>query len=278
MTTDTHDPTPATEPLALRLSDGLAVTPPRVVCQFSCGAASAVATKLALAKYGATHEVAIINAFIVEEGEDNRRFLADCEQWFGRTVTVLRDEKYGASTYELWKRKRFMVSHKGAPCSRELKRKLLDEFRRPDDIVIFGFTAEERDRYDDFVERYPEIHAEALLIDANLDKAACLAMVERAGILLPVDYLDGFNNANCSGECPKGGMGHWNRMRVVRPAGFARMMAAQEDIGPGSYFFRNRKTGERFGLKDLPPDAGRHDEPLPACGFFCELAEQTYSP
>ena len=28
------------------LSDGLAVTAPRVVCQFSCGAASAVATKL----------------------------------------------------------------------------------------------------------------------------------------------------------------------------------------------------------------------------------------
>ena len=74
------------------LTEGLAVTPPRVVCQFSCGAASAVATKLALAQYGETNEVEIINAFIAEEDDDNRRFLADCERWFGRTVTVLRDE------------------------------------------------------------------------------------------------------------------------------------------------------------------------------------------
>ena len=37
--------------------------PSRIVCQFSCDAASAVATKLALAEYGSTHDVQIINAF-----------------------------------------------------------------------------------------------------------------------------------------------------------------------------------------------------------------------
>jgi hypothetical protein len=36
----------------------------RIICQFSCGAASAVATKLILAQYGETHEVLIVNAFI----------------------------------------------------------------------------------------------------------------------------------------------------------------------------------------------------------------------
>ena len=54
-------------------------------------------------------------------------------------------------------------------------------------------------------------------------------------------------------------------MRVLRPAEFAQMLAAQEDIGPGAYFFRDRKTGERFGPKDLQPGAGRHDEPAPSC-------------
>lgn len=34
----------------------------RIVCQFSCGAASAVATKLAIAQYGATHEVVIVRS------------------------------------------------------------------------------------------------------------------------------------------------------------------------------------------------------------------------
>jgi hypothetical protein len=73
----------------------------RIVCQFSCGAASAVATKLALAQY-AGREIAIVNAFLVEEDADNRRFLVDCEKWFGHPITVLRDETYGASTDEVW--------------------------------------------------------------------------------------------------------------------------------------------------------------------------------
>lgn len=51
----------------------------RIVCQFSCGAASAVATKLALAEYGSTHDVQIINAFLANEEADNRRFAQDCE-------------------------------------------------------------------------------------------------------------------------------------------------------------------------------------------------------
>jgi len=72
----------------------------RIVCHFSCGAASAVATKLAIAKYGRAR-VVIFNAFVQEEDADNRRFLADCEQWFDHPVTVLRDTKYGASAREV---------------------------------------------------------------------------------------------------------------------------------------------------------------------------------
>lgn len=249
----------------------------RVLCQFSCGAASAVATKLALAQFGPTHELAIVYAFVKEDGEDNLRFLADCERWFDRPITVLRDEKYGASTFEVWRRKRFMKGLHGAPCTGELKRKVLDAFKRPDDILVFGFTAEESDRFDDFVERNPQFDCRAPLIEKGITKADCLAMVERADILLPEDYRDGFNNANCRGRCPKAGEGHWNRMRLFRPAEFQQMLEAQEDIGSGAYFFRNRKTGERFGLKDLDPTAGRHDEPAPSCSFFCEIAEQEYT-
>ena len=58
----------------------------RIVCRFSCGAASAVATKLILARYPA-EQVVIFNAFIAEEHPDNRRFLVDCERWFAHSVT-----------------------------------------------------------------------------------------------------------------------------------------------------------------------------------------------
>ena len=50
----------------------------RVICWFSCGAASAVATKLALQMYK-DHEIIIAYTEVIEEHPDNKRFLADCE-------------------------------------------------------------------------------------------------------------------------------------------------------------------------------------------------------
>lgn len=247
----------------------------RIVAQFSCGAASAVATKMALAQHKGA-EVVIANAFVKEEDDDNRRFLADCEGWFGQKALQLRDEKYGASADEVWRRKQFMKGLTGAPCSGELKRKVLDKIKRPDDLLVFGFTAEEADRFEDFQERNPQLRCSAPLVEAGVGKADCLAMVQRAGIVLPLTYRLDFNNGNCKG-CPKGGEGYWNHTRKVFPLVFQARVERQESIGPGAYFFRDRATGERFGLKDLPPDAGRHDEPMPACSFFCELAEQEYA-
>lgn len=245
----------------------------RIVCQFSCGAASAVATKLAIAQYGATHEVAIVNAFIKEEHDDNRRFLADCERWFGRPITTLRNETYGASTDEVWLKRRYMKGQHGAPCSQQLKRKVLDDWRQPGDIIVLGYTSEEANRRDDFIDRYNHIPMVAPLIEHGLSKADCLAMVERAGIELPEMYRLGYHNANCIG-CPKGGEGYWNKIRRDFPERFERVAAIQELIGPGTHFFRNRKTGERYGLRDLPPDAGRYQqEPAIACSFFCVDAE-----
>jgi len=248
----------------------------RIVCQFSCGAASAVATKLALAEYGGTHDVQIINAYLKNEHPDNRRFLADCEAWFERPVTVLRDEKYGADIVQLFRRKQFMKSRFGAPCSMELKRKLLDAWKLPDDVMVFGYTAEEQERFDDFQERNPDRPVLAPLIERKLGKADCKAMLERAGIELPMMYRMGYDNANCIG-CVKGGEGYWRAIREDFPAEFEELAKVQEEIGPGAYLFRNRKTNERYSLRDIPDGKARRNEKLPSCSFFCETAEQEYS-
>ena len=241
----------------------------RIVCHFSCGAASAVATKLALARFNRS-QVVIYNAFIVEEHPDNRRFLADCEKWFGHTVTVLRDQKYGASVHEVWRRRGIMKHHYGAPCSSSLKHEVVDAACLPDDDHVFGFTAEETKRAD----RFQKAGVICPLIEAGLTHNDCLAMVERAGIVLPEMYRLGFNNANCIGCC-KGGEGYWNKIREVFPEQFAQAAEIEESFGnTNSYLFRDRKTGERFGLKQLKLGAGRHDEPLPSCSFFCDMAEQ----
>ena len=244
----------------------------RIVSQFSCGAASAVATKLVLADYS-PERVLICNAFIAEEHPDNQRFMDQCEVWFGHPIVRLRDKKFRASAVEVWKQTKFLVGHGGTRCSKTLKRDVLQAIQLPDDIMALGYTAEEYDRFNRFIDANNGRKVIAPLIDRGLTKADCLAMIERAGIELPVMYRLGFNNNNCIG-CPKGGEGYWNLTRKVFPKQFQNMVRIQEILGPGSYFFRNRTTGERYGVKDIPEGAGRHDEPEIECSMFCVLAEQ----
>jgi 3'-phosphoadenosine 5'-phosphosulfate sulfotransferase (PAPS reductase)/FAD synthetase len=244
----------------------------RIVCQFSCGAASAVATKLAIAQYAATHEVVIVNAYLANEHPDNRRFAAECEAWFGQAVTVLRDTKYGADIIQVFKRERYIKNRFGACCTKLLKRRVLDQWKRPGDVMVFGFTAEERSRFDDFCERNPDRPAIAPLIERGLGKDDCKAMIERAGIELPLMYRMGYDNANCI-ACAKGGEGYFRAIREDFPEQFEDLCQVQDVLGPGSYLHRNRETNVRFSLRELGEGPVRRNEKIPACSFFCELAE-----
>lgn len=249
------------------------MTSPRIVSRFSCGAASAVATKLVLAEYG-VERVAVVNAFVAQEHPDNRRFLIDCEKWFGVPVTVVRDEKYGASTVEVFRRQRYLSGRTGAPCTRILKREVLDAWSEPGDVWVLGYTIEERRRLDAFLDANNDRRVLTPLIDRGLSKRDCLAIISRAGIELPMMYRLGYKNANCIG-CVKGGEGYWNKVRRDFPLQFEEIARLQESIGPGAYLFRDRSTGVRYSLRDLPPGKGRYrDEPDIECGVSCELAER----
>jgi hypothetical protein len=261
-----------------------------MVCQFSCGAASAVATKLTLHEFP-PEQVLIVNAFIVEEHEDNRRFAADCERWFGHPITLLRDQKYGASTDRVWRERGYMKGLRFVPCSHYLKRQLLSTVSQPgdikvigftmeDDIKVIGFTMEERDRFENLCDHFPEESFSAPLIERNLFKADCLAIIKDAGIELPFMYRIGYDNANCIG-CPKGGQSYWQKIREDFPERFAQVQAIQEEIGPGAYFLQFRsgpRKGERMSLAELPPGRGNMaDEASFSCSFFCELTKQELS-
>jgi hypothetical protein len=253
---------------------------PRIVCRFSCGAASAVATKLALAKYGDTHDVQIINAFVKEEDADNRRFLADCERWFGRPVTVLRDTRYGASTLEVFRQRRYMKGLSGAPCSKYLKRVLLDGWSQPGDVAVMGYDCSEVERYMDFRAHNPGVACEAPLIDNGLTKHDVLAMVARAGIELPLMYRLGYRNANCKG-CVKGGERYWRAIREDFPADFEAVAAVQDEIGPGASFLRFRsgpRKGQRMSLRELPEGKTDRTEDFGSCSFYCHAAEAVIDP
>lgn len=254
---------------------------PRIVCQFSCGAASEVATKLAIAQYG--DRAIVVNAFIEEEHRDNRRFAEDCERWFGRPIVTLRDTKYDASAIKVFETVGYIKGPRGASCTTRIKRGLLRIFEQPGDVLVLGYTAEEQWRLDNWRENWPARAIVAPLIERGLTKEDCKAMVLRAGIRLPAMYELGYDNANCIG-CVKGGLGYWRAIREDFPDRFERVAQAEDKVatlhGENAYILRHRSgplKGQRFPLRELPDGKADRGEPLPSCGLFCEMVEQEYA-
>ena len=249
----------------------------RIVCWFSCGAPSAVAAKLAIEenKRGANHPLVVARIRIADEHPDNDRFAAECEQWFGVPITNLTAEKYAggegvACLEEVARIERYMSGPGGAACTRVLKKEVRYKFESQLDFQVFGYTCEEQDRVDRFLDANSYVNLWSILIEKGLMKADCKAMMERAGIALPAMYAHGFQNNNCIG-CWKGGAGYWNKVRVVFPMVFQARVAQSRALGVRLI----KLGGERMFLDELPLDAG--DYPTEAeieCGIFCEMAEK----
>jgi len=235
----------------------------RIIGWFSCGAASAVAVKLtrALPVYcdtGAEHP-------------DNVRFLADCERWFGRRVERLKSERY-SDTWDVWTKRRYLAGIEGAPCTIELKVMPRLAFQRPDDEHVFGYTADALDvaRAERLRANYPELIIHTPLIERGLNKAACLDMVQRAGIALPPLYAMGFQNNNCLPCVKATSPDYWALVRHQFPDKFDRMAKLSRDLDVRLC----RLAGERAFIDEIPLDHPTTYPLQPSCDFLCHIAEQ----
>lgn len=243
----------------------------RRLCWVSAGAASAVATKLDIA----THPDADRLLVYVDPGSehsDNARFISDLEQWYRLPIIVARSDRY-RNTWDVWESTGYLNGPSGARCTAELKKRPRYAIQRPDDVQIYGYTVEEQHRADRFREQNPDITVEFPLIDRQLTKADCLAIIERAGITLPAMYLLGYANNNCVG-CPKGGIGYWNKIRRDFPDVFDRMAALERQLGHTC----TRDDDGPVWLDLLDPERGRMDEPDFECSLFCHAAEAEVQP
>lgn len=244
----------------------------RIICWFSCGAASAVATKLAIEqnKSGSKLPLEVVRCRIDEEHPSNDRFASDCEKWFGQPIVELTSAKYGSSIYGVFKRRKYIAGIAGAPCTLHLKKEVRQAFQRNGDLHVFGYTAEETARANRFIDANNDIDLCSVLIDASLTHADCLALLSRSGIALPDMYRLGYRNNNCIG-CVKGGAGYWNKIRVDFPERFQRMAALERELGATII----KSPAGRIHLDELDPLAGRYEaEPDISCGIFCEMAER----
>lgn len=235
----------------------------RRLCWVSCGAASAVATKLDLADHpNAGHLLLYTDPG--SEHPDNRRFLADLETWFGRSISTLRSAKY-ADTWQVWNERRYLNGPAGALCTVELKKKLRQQIERADDVQVFGYTVEEAPRAERFRQANPDVNLCCPLIDRGLTKSDCLAMIERAGIAMPAMYLLGFQNNNCIG-CVKGGRKYWSHIRRHFPFVYRRMANLEREL--------NASCINGVFLDELADDyATLPDDPAFDCSLLCVSAE-----
>jgi len=251
----------------------------RVVSWFSCGAASAVATRIALDMHDPTDGEFIIGyCEVKEEHPDNMRFLKECEEWFNHPIQIMGNDEYNRSIYEVFRRTRYLVGPSGAACTRLLKKEVRRKFERDGDLQVFGYTVDEEHRLERFLDNAPGSVVWVPLIDNGISKQDCLALIANAGIDIPVMYTQGYRNNNCIG-CVKVQAGYWNKIKLDYPEAFERMSGVEQELGRTICKKEVQKNGKRtltrIPLAELPPDLGRYSaEADIECGYTCESIDK----
>lgn len=224
----------------------------RIVSWFSCGAASAVASKLAINKYGKS-SVEVVNCDTMRnEHSDNYRFSREVSEWLGVEIKRIGSTKY-SFIEEVFDARRYMSGIKGAPCTIELKKIPRFDYQQVDDINVFGYTADETKRIAKFVENNPELNLDWLLHDQGYTKEDCFKILSVANIELPAMYRLGFRNNNCLGCVKASAPKYWNMIRQHFPQVFARRAQQSREIGCKLTRIKNAAgKWEHIYLDELP--------------------------
>lgn len=242
----------------------------RTLVWFSCGAASAVAAKLATEQFGAENLEILYCDLSVDEDEDNQRFRVDVENWINHRIKVISNPLFHTCD-QVFEYQKYISGIAGAGCTEQLKKIPRIAYQWPEDVHVFGYPKDEEKRIQRFEENNPQLHCEWLLRDAGLTKSDCFEFLSDAGILVPRSYALGFKNANCKG-CVKATSPHyWNLTRKHYPEAFALRAMRSRALGVRLV----RYKGERIFLDELPPDSTEVVKENLSCGPQCTAPELT---
>ena len=234
---------------------------------FSCGVTSAVACKIALNTWD---DVELYYTDTGSQDADSFRFLQQCEEWYGRKINVVKNDKY-ADHFDCIRQNKMICNNHYYPCTYELKKQMryaIEDSVKEWTGQIWGFDYSEVLRCKRMIEQYPQMRPLFPLVEKGLSKEDCAAIILQAGIQLPRMYRIGYQNNNCIG-CPKGGMGYWNKIRVDFPEHFLNMAAIEQEIGHSCL---KEHDGTPLFLSELDPNRGNFPtEIMPECSLFCQL-------
>jgi 3'-phosphoadenosine 5'-phosphosulfate sulfotransferase (PAPS reductase)/FAD synthetase len=223
------------------------------VVQYSGGACSFWAAKRVIERYG-PDKVVLLFADTKMEDEDLYRFLDDTSKHLGVPITKIAD---GRTPWEVFFDERYLGNTRVDPCSKILKRELLDAWvakHAPDAIRYYGLDWTETDRLDRLRNRMEEkgtprekIQAPMAEWEPLVDKPDMLAELIKIGIKLPRLYELGFVHNNCGGMCIKSGQAQFRLLLETMPERYAYHEAKEQELrrflGKDVSILRDRRGG-----------------------------------
>jgi hypothetical protein len=227
---------------------------PAHVVRMSGGLTSWGAARRVVDAHG-TAGVVLLFADTRIEDEDLYRFLADCARDLGLPITRIAD---GRTPWEVFRDERYLGNTRADPCSKILKRELLDRWtaqNAPGATHYVGLDWTEQHRVDRFK---AAMHAQGVAVAAPLceppyvTKSDLAAEVRRRGFEPPRLYALGFPHNNCGGFCVKAGQSQFRLLLKALPERYAHHEAQEEalraHLGKDVAIMRDRRGGKPLPL------------------------------
>lgn len=224
--------------------------------------------------------VVLLFADTLIEDEDTYAFLDAAVKDLGLPLTRIAD---GRTPWQVFKDERFLGNSRIDPCSKILKRELIDKWVRkrytPDNCVKYiGIDWTEEHRLTRHRERSKPWVVRAPLCEdrwKHITREHMHAEAARRGLPKQRLYTMGMPHANCGGGCVKAGITHFMRLYDRFPARFAEWEANEqgvidhlEDLGcaPGTAsMLKDRRGGttKPMTLRELRARIEAKDPTLP---------------
>lgn len=238
------------------------------VVQFSGGIGSWAAAKRVAAQHG-TADMVLLFADVKDEDEDLYRFIDQAAGNVGVGLTVIAE---GRSPREVMRDERFIGNSAMDPCSKILKRKLLDRWCKDHcdptgTIRYIGIDWSEAHRLETFRKRVAPWSVEAPMCDEPfMSKDDVRSWLAANGIELPRLYKLGFPHNNCGGACVKAGQAQWKLLLAHFPERYDGWELWEESM--------RETVGDHSILRDR---SGGGSKPLTLRNFRLRVeAQQTF--
>ena len=251
------------------------------IISFSGGMGSFAEAKSCVDLYGKENVILLFADTLIED-EDLYRFVDQCVQFLGCEFIKIQD---GRTPFEVFKDAKHMGNSRIDPCSKILKRELLnkwikDSFKHDEVEVHLGIDFSEVHRIKNVQERMlPYVYRSTLIENG---KIVPKDYSEKFGITRPRLYDWKLGHNNCGGFCVKAGLGHYRNLYQANQDRYKRFEILEQDvydhIGKKHPFLKKTKKGvtdyitlQEYRLNYLESDSVTEDEKLEFGGCGCAI-------